>query len=132
MNELKGKIKDLLIAGDLCLLSIDIQGVVFKALIIETPASNPNLYVDASVRVLFKETEVILVKGSNLQISIQNRLPCVVKSVQRGKILSRVLVQFDAFSLAALITTEAWEALNLHIDDQVWALVKANEVMISS
>ncbi|MDX2302714.1 MAG: TOBE domain-containing protein [Microscillaceae bacterium] len=132
MNELKGKIKDLLIAGDLCLLSIDIQGFVVKALIIETPASNPNLYVDASVRVLFKETEVILVKGSDLQISIQNRLPCLVKSVQRGKILSRVLMQFDAFSLAALITTEAWEALNLHIDDQVWALVKANEVMISS
>ena len=67
-----------------------------------------------------------------LKISARNRLPGIVKSVEKGDIVTKVKVEINApTTITALISTEAVEDLNIKIGDKVEAVIKATEVMIA-
>jgi molybdate transport system regulatory protein len=71
-------------------------------------------------------------EGVGLKISARNRLKGVVKSVEKGDVVSKVKVEVDApTTITALISTEAVEDLNIKVNDRVEAVIKATEVMIA-
>ena len=84
-----------------------------------------------SVQVYFKETEVIIAKNENLNISIQNKILCTIKSIKHGEILSELELSFEEFTIKSLITTNACNTLNLKSGADVLALIKTNEVSLS-
>jgi len=67
-----------------------------------------------------------------LKISARNRLKGVVKSVEKGDVVTKIKLEIDLpTTITALISTEAVEDLNINVGDRVEAVIKATEVMIA-
>jgi molybdate transport system regulatory protein len=71
-------------------------------------------------------------EAAGLKISARNRLKGVVKSVEKGDIVSKVKMEIiSPATITALISTEAVEDLNIKASDKVEAVIKATEVMVA-
>ena len=131
MNELKGTIKEIRSQGTLSLASVQVGGFNLKAIIIDTPESAGYLEEGKAVSILFKETELILTTGTGEGISIQNRLPGKIVHIEKGKLLSRVVMEVEGSQITAVLTTHSLDEMNLEINQDITGLVKTNEIMIS-
>lgn len=130
MNRLNGKIVAIDHNRHMSLVDVAVGDDVFTATLLETPETADYLRVGADVALLFKETEVSLAKNLSGLISLRNRLPVVVRSIERGDILSAVELDYAGQTLVSVITTRGVDRLQLMIGDMVEALVKANEIAL--
>ena len=65
-------------------------------------------------------------------LSARNQLPAIVKEVKSGGIMAEVIMVVDGkFEIVAVITRDSAERLALEVGDQVTAIVKATEVLVS-
>ena len=131
MNSLQGEIESIQVQGELSLVKVIVPGAVLSTIVIDTPATAPYLVSSGKVRVLFKETEVIVAKGVNLAISLQNRLPGVILSIEYGELLGKLTLETQAGKVTSIITTNAIRQLELLQGDRVMAMIKTNEIMLS-
>lgn len=85
-----------------------------------------------AVRALVKSTEVAVATGAVDGLSIRNRLPGVVRSVNSGTAMSTVKIETrSGDTITAAITRDAAEELKLEPGAEVTALVKATEVSLA-
>jgi len=131
MNSLIGKIESLDVYQNLTLVSIRVGDVLMKSIVIETPDTCSYLVKEKEVKVLFKETEVIIGKGNNIEISLQNRFDCIINKIEQGVLLSKLTLATQGTELFSIITTNAVNQLNLEINQRVLAMIKTNEIMLS-
>jgi len=131
MNSLKGEIEHIDVSGNLTLVGIKVGECHFKSILVETPDTVSYLHIGNKVDVLFKETEVILGKGENLQISLRNKMLATITQIERGKLLAKVIMDTNAGKVISIITTNAVENLSLKKGTQVMAMVKTNEILIT-
>ena len=132
MNRLKGSIEEVKVSGSLSQVTIKIgENSHIHSIIIETPDSARYLIKGQLVDVIFKETEVVLAKGSVDNLSMINRLPGKISEVKAGSILSEVSLITDAGPVLAIISREALDSMALKPGDPITAMVKLNEVMIA-
>jgi len=129
MNRLKGKIKHIERSENISLVIIDVMGQEITSIVLQGE-KNPIYTVGQGVYVLFKETEVSIAKGFSGEISLRNRFHCKVKSIDRGKLLSRVNLLWNKENISSIITTTSVERLSLKEGDDVLAFVKTNEISI--
>ena len=67
-----------------------------------------------------------------MKISARNRLKGVVRGIERGEVAASVRIEIATPTvITALITRDAVDELELKIGDEVEAVIKATEVMIS-
>ncbi len=132
MNNLSGQIEQISTEGNLSLVQVNCEGTMLSAIVIETPKTAPYLRVGNHVNLVFKETEVVLGKGLHHQVSMQNKLPGKVVSVESGKLLSRLVLDTTAGQIISVITTNAVSNLSLKKGSEVMAMIKTNEIMLSS
>ena len=130
MNRLKGNIKGLKTFDDLTLLEIEVEKTTLKSIIINDHGKKI-FKVGSSVEALFKETELIISKNKTNHISLQNKMDCEIISIQTGELLSQIKLRFSCIELISIITTQSVKELNLKLGDQVTAMVKTNEIMVS-
>ena len=131
MNILSGNITSIQGSESLSLVKIAVESNTFTAIIIDTPESEAYFKIGNTVKVYFKETEVIIAKNEPLNIIIQNKILCKIDSMKQGEILSELHLSFGEFNIKSLITTNACKTLNLKNGDAVLALIKTNEVSLS-
>ncbi len=132
MNSLNGHIVEIEVSGSLSLVSVQIhEELRLKAIIIETPDTAAYLDIGHPIRVLFKETEVVIGNEGDHQISLQNRIPGTVSRIETGRLLSNVFVQTAAGESQAVISTNAVNQLDLQADTTVVAMIKLNEIMLA-
>ncbi len=131
MNILPGKIEDLKVSGSLTFLSVDVSGTKFSVVVIDTPETAVYLKKGNDVKVIFKETEVIIGVGSQHQISLQNKLPGRVVSVESGELLCRLSIETQVGIINSIITANAVNKLRLKEGVDVTAMIKTNEMMLS-
>jgi molybdate transport system regulatory protein len=131
MNQLKAKIIHIESNAHMSLVDLAVGNDVLSATLLETPEQVDYLQVGKQVILLFKETEVSLAKNLTGLISLRNRLQAKVKHIERGEILSAVTLDYQSYSLVSVITTRGMDRLQLEVGDQVDALIKANEVVLS-
>ncbi len=131
MNILTGKISKVSVNGNLTLLDIDVAGENFKAILIENPDKVEFLREGKEVSVMFKETEVVIGKKVEHAISLRNRLLCTIKSITKGPLLSKLRLEHMAGEIGSIITSNAVESLQLVEGEEIWAMIKTNEVTIS-
>ena len=112
------------------MVDIRVADRLFSALLIESANQPEWMKVDEIIDIVFKETEVSLAKNLSGQISLRNRMQCVVLKIDKGELLSRVFLKFQDYTLSSAITTRSVDSLNLNIGDEVEALVKSNEVSL--
>lgn len=130
MNRLHGYIAAIDSNSHMSLVDVAVGGDVITATLLETPASASYLRVGHPVTLLFKETEVSLAKNLSGLISMRNRFPVTVHSIERGDILSAVGLDYAGKALMSVITARAVDRLQLTVGDVAEAMVKANEIAL--
>ena len=65
-----------------------------------------------------------------MELSARNSLRGVVKSVKLGAVMAEVVVDVSGQEVVAAITRSSVERMGIKEGDQVYAVVKATEVMI--
>jgi len=131
MNILTGQITALEVNGNLTLVTAKVDNVVFKSIVIETPQSASYLEVGREIKLLFKETEVIIASGTISNISLQNRITGSVSQIEKGTLLSRLTVRTPVGDIVSIITTKSVEQLKIIKGAKVTAMIKTNEITLS-
>lgn len=131
MNSFSGHITDIRSSNALSVISVNVGTVLFKAIVIDSPETADWLVTGHPVQVQFKETEVVLATGENLTISLQNRVKGHVSAIEKGALLSRIVIRTDIGDIVSIISTDATEQLALQEDTLVTAMIKLNEVILA-
>ncbi|MCX6181752.1 MAG: TOBE domain-containing protein [Bacteroidetes bacterium] len=127
MNQLLAEITEIKTSDDLALVKMKCEDEIFSSLII---SRDDSMSVGKKVWMSFKETEVMLREISGEGISIKNRFASTIKTLQKGKLLCEVILNYKGHSITSIITSESCEAMNLFIGKEVEALVKTNDLML--
>lgn len=130
MNKLKAAIINIESSEHISLVDLRVNGDIFSCVIIETPETADYLKIGNEVFILFKETEVSIGKNLSGEISLRNQIPGSIKHLERGGVLTKVILDYRGMEIGSVITTRSAEKLNLQVGDAVTGLVKANEVSI--
>lgn len=131
MNSLKGIITRIKSDEHFSLVEMEANGNTFKSIIIETPETVSFLKIGSHIKIMFKETEVSIAKEISGKISLQNKIPCTINKIEKGKLLSKIILNFKDVQIGSVITTGAVEQLALKENDEVLALIKTNEVILA-
>ncbi|SFZ98516.1 TOBE [hydrothermal vent metagenome] len=88
------------------------------------------------VKLICKPTSVALAKPSadmknfSKNLSYSNQLNVVISSIDKGALLSSIVLKFGEFKLESIMSSDVIERLDLKIGDDVIALLKSNELSI--
>ena len=131
MNRLQGHIVDIDVSGNLSVVTVAVDNNIrLKAIVIETPETAEYLRKDRQILLLFKETEVIIGTGKNFKVSVLNRIAGKIRNIEKGRLLSRVVLETAGGEITAIIGSHAVDLLRLKRDLDVTAMIKLNEVML--
>ncbi len=130
MNKLKGKIMNIESSEHISIVDIEVEGDLFSSIIIETPETADYLRIGNEVFMLFKETEVSIGKALSGNLSLRNRLKSKIKTIEKGKVLTKITLDYKRKDIISIITTRSANNLDLKVGDEVQGLFKANEVTI--
>lgn len=98
---------------------------------IDTPESADYLELNHEVNIIFKELEASIAIQSDLPISLQNQIPGSITNIQKGELLARVTLQTKVGPISSVITSGSADKLGLTVGQEVFALIKTNELMLS-
>ncbi|WP_103867270.1 molybdopterin-binding protein [Aquimarina sp. I32.4] len=131
MNVLKGKITAIKTTDSISIVTIQVASVFFSTILIETPDTAPYLQKGNSIKIIFKETEVIIGKGTTHLTSIQNKIPGKIISIEKGVLLSKLIIDTAVGKITAIITSDATDQLQLKTGEKVTSMIKTTEIMLS-
>ncbi|MBJ2125927.1 TOBE domain-containing protein [Flavobacterium sp. IB48] len=129
MNVLKGIITKIQSHEGISLVKLKSNENIFTSIILDVP---DYLKENNTVKIIFKETEVIISKDLNPSISVQNQLYGRIESIKKGVILSQITLSIGEDKIQSIITTNACEQLDLKENQNILALIKTNEVSLSA
>jgi molybdopterin-binding protein len=132
MNLLEGKISEIKTEGSLSLVKVMVQNCAITAIVIDTPENSSYLSLEKTAKIVFKETEVVLAKAFSGKISLQNKLDCSVHSFEKGKLLCKVILDFQNTKIVSVITRNAFDQLDIQENDLVQAMIKTNEISLAT
>ncbi len=130
MNELNGHIKEIKYSKSISLVKVEVDQVLFSAIVIDTPETAHYLKIGHPVKVVFKETEVVIALEKNLPISLQNRMVGKIKALDKDELLCRLTIETKLGLITSIITANAVKQLNLSLGQEICAMVKTNEIML--
>jgi molybdate transport system regulatory protein len=132
MNRLPGQIAAVEAAGSIALVDVTVGALRFTATLVGAGEQVAAWPAGMPVTLMFKETEVALAKNLSGLISMRNRIPATVVSIEHGRLLTKVVLDASGHRIESIITTRSSRALALDIGDAVEGLVKANEMTVAA
>ncbi len=132
MNSLLGNITKITTEGSLSLVQLKVQNSVLTSIVIDTPETSDYLKTGNDVKILFKETEVILAKNISGIISLQNQIACIVHCFEKGNLLCKIVLNFGESKITSVITKNAFDQLDIQENDAITAMIKTNEISLSN
>ncbi|MFD1315511.1 TOBE domain-containing protein [Namhaeicola litoreus] len=130
MNELSGRIKEIKKSKSISLVKVQVEELLFSAIVIDTPETAPYLKINNPVKVVFKETEVVIALEKHLPISLQNRMEGKINAIDKDELLCRLTIETNVGIITSIITANAVNQLNLKEGQRICAMVKTNEIML--
>ena len=133
MSHLKATIEKIESVDDLNIVTFVCAGQKLQMVSLEL---SETIRVGVEVKLACKPTAVALAKPTMdvesfcSMLSYSNQLKVHIDSMERGKLLSSILLKLGMFSLESMTSTDAVERLDLKEGDEVIALIKANELSI--
>ena len=131
MNTLHGQISNIETTQHLALVHVAIKDIVFSAVVIKNNLADDYLKVGNPIKLLFKETEVVVATKNAINISLQNKIPGIIQQLEKGKLLSKLTINTNIGNIISVITSNAVEQLKLEQNSEVIAMIKTNEIMLS-
>ncbi|MGO3182139.1 MAG: TOBE domain-containing protein [Aequorivita sp.] len=132
MNIINGQITSITTSGSLSKVEVTSGKFHFKTLVIDTSETADYLQLGNNVKLLFKETEVAIGTGDLSNISLQNRISGTIKKLEVGDLQAKVTLNTKIGLVKSIITADAAGQLNLKEGMVATALIKTNEVMLST
>ncbi len=130
MNSFQGTITSLAGSNTISLVKVLVKDTSVSALFINN--SEQALFSEGQkVRVIFKETEVIMAKGDVSNISLQNKFSGKVTAIETSKVLSKIEIDSQIGNVQSIITSNAVKQLDIKVGDAVHAMVKTNEILLA-
>ncbi len=101
--------------------------------VIITRASSEDMHLSVgdTISALIKGTDIMLAKSFSGMLSARNRAKGVVRQIIQGDILSKILVESQGDMLHAIITNTSLKDLDIRCGDEVTAIVKSTELILS-
>ena len=130
MNRLSGKIENIETKNSLSFVSIKVGTVTLFAIVMQTLHNSPHLKIGNPIQVIFKATEVIISTGLVDHISLQNRLAGKIYTIESGLLMSRLLLKTEIGMLTSVIPTVSVNRLELKVDSEITAMIKANNLIL--
>ncbi|MEW7290806.1 TOBE domain-containing protein [Aquimarina sp. 2304DJ70-9] len=131
MNILEGKITAIKTHGSISLVTLQIGSIFFNTIVIETQDTAAYLQQEHLVKVMFKETEVVIGKSMDHLVSIQNKVIGEILDIEKGILLSKLTIDTAIGKIIAIITSDAAQQLQLKVGEHVTAMIKTTEIMLS-
>jgi len=125
MNTLSASVTSMDLSPHLCALHTIVGADIFELILVE----NPLYLVDDAVTLVFKETEVILLKPP-ISACSANVLTGTIKSIEDGIVLTSVTLTYHETTIVSLITTNAYKRLELTIGDEVSWMIQPSEISL--
>ena len=130
MNQLSGKIENIETENSFSFVSIKVETTTLFAIVMETLHNSPHLKIGNPIQVIFKATEVIISTGLVDHISLQNRLAGKIYTIESGLLMSRLLLKTEIGMLISVIPTISVNRLELKVDSEITAMIKANNLIL--
>lgn len=122
MNRLIVKVKEIKHLDRINLIKFDLNSQIINVLILEM---NVDLQKNKKASLLIKPTAITIVKNP---IDFENILKGKIIEMERGDILARISVDVEGFEMEVIMLNEK---LNVKINDEVYLVFKASDVIIS-
>ena len=130
MNRITATIANTQSSGSVTMVDLVVGDCQLSALMVEASELPAWLCKGNVVTVVFKETEVSIAKDFTGKISMRNQIECIIKSIERGQLMSIITMESKHFDVQSAITTRSVDQLQLEVGDRVTALIKANELSL--
>ena len=127
MSKLKATIKQIQTLDNLNIVNFDFCGISLSMMSLEL---KENVQVGRKVNLGIKPTTVAIGKNFSGEISFSNQLKGVIKEIDLGKLLCSIKVLTNGIIIDSIITSNSAKRLNLQVNDEVIAIIKASEISI--
>ena len=131
MNVLKGNIAEVRVNGELSIVRVNVRNHLLSCIVIDTPETVDYLVQGEQVKVIFKETEVIIATGKTEGISLRNKFKGEVVRIDSDILLSKLAIETQVGTITSIITSNAVQDLGVKIETEVTAMIKTNELILS-
>ncbi len=131
MNRLSGKILEIQSHEELSLVRVAVGYSLMSTIVVDRPETLPALKIDVEVKVLLKETEIVIGRLGTEGISLRNQLPSTIMEIRKGELLSRIFLRHQGATLVSIITSASVEELDLCPEMEVLAMIKTKEIILS-
>lgn len=131
MNKIEGKISAIESDDGISLITIQALGIHISSMMLEathTPSSS--LKPGDPVIVAFKETAMSIGKNISGGFTIRNCFDGEIIEMEKSKLLTKIILDFNQASLVSVITTGSADRLQLKVGDQVTGLVKTTDIIL--
>jgi molybdopterin-binding protein len=97
---------------------------------LELPSS---LRVGSCVKLSAHPTAIAIAKDllDTTQVSYENQLRATITAIDKGELLTILKLDICGYSVESIISTTAFESMQLRVQDTVIALIKASQLAIS-
>lgn len=130
MNRLPGEIKNIETSDRLSMVEVALTNTTIWCMIIDTPTTNSLLKLGQLLWVVFKESDVAITKKLESGLSIPNRLKAKIKAIKKGKLLSRIVLDYAGHSISAIVPNRSVDQLDLKLETDIYVLVRINEILL--
>ncbi|GIL19541.1 MAG: hypothetical protein DWB56_15000 [Candidatus Jettenia sp.] len=107
------------------------KDIPLSVIITRASCEDMRLSVGDTISVLIKGTDIMLAKALSGMLSARNKARGIVRQIIQGDVLSKVFVESQGDMLHAIITNASLREMNLQKEDEVTAIVKSTELILS-
>ncbi|NUO10301.1 MAG: TOBE domain-containing protein [Candidatus Brocadia sp.] len=107
------------------------KDIPLSVIITRASCEDMHLSVGDIISVLIKGTDIMLAKSLSGMLSARNRARGIVRQVIQGDVLSKVFVESQGDMFHAIITNTSLREMNLQEGEEVTAIVKSTELILS-
>ncbi len=130
-NQLTGKVSKIIEGKVNSEVVIDMNGAALKAVITNDAVKDMGLSAGQEVTSIIKASNVIIAKNNPGKISTRNILEAKVEDVIDGMVSCELKLSVGENMITAIITEDAAQDLEISKGDTVYALIKANTIILA-
>lgn len=129
MNYVSGMVKEISDCDGIAeVIFTDSAGVEYRSIVFDARDSKAYARRGARVCAAFKESELVLIKGSAKAVSASNRIPGTIVSIQSGTVVSKIGLACGNDTFYVLLSSSSVSEMDISIGDSVTALVNATSI----
>jgi len=126
MNKLEAQVTNIDSLENLTIVQFNFKDTPLSMMSLELS----NIKIGTRVVLSINASHIAIAKDLKGEISLSNKLDCIIKKLDKGKLLSSLTLDFKGVLLTSIITTNSVNRMNLKGNDTITALIKASELSI--